>query len=401
MKTYLVTGAAGFIGSNYLKYILNNYKNDDIRVIVVDVLTYAGNLGTIANEIKDERVKFEKVDIRDQREIARIFSENEVDFVVNFAAESHVDRSIENPQIFLETNILGTQNLLENAKKAWTIAKDENGYPIYKDGVKYLQVSTDEVYGSLSKDYDTAIDLVIDDEEVKKVVKNRTNLKTYGKNFFTEKTALDPRSPYSASKASADHIVIAYGETYKMPINITRCSNNYGPYHFPEKLIPLMIKNVLEGKKLPVYGKGDNVRDWLYVEDHCKGIDLVLRNADIYEIYNIGGFNEEQNINIVKLVIDILREEIENNDEYKKVLKTDLQNINYDLITYVQDRLGHDMRYAIDPSKIARDLGWYPETDFETGIRKTVKWYLEHQDWVNEVVSGDYQKYYEEMYGNE
>ena len=401
MKTYLVTGAAGFIGSNYLKYILNNYKNDDIRVIVVDVLTYAGNLGTIANEIKDERVKFEKVDIRDQREIARIFSENEVDFVVNFAAESHVDRSIENPQIFLETNILGMQNLLENAKKAWTIAKDENGYPVYKDGVKYLQVSTDEVYGSLSKDYDTAIDLVIDDDEVKKVVKNRTNLKTYGKKFFTEKTALDPRSPYSASKASADHIVIAYGETYKMPINITRCSNNYGPYHFPEKLIPLMIKNVLEGKKLPVYGKGDNVRDWLYVEDHCKGIDLVLRNADIYEIYNIGGFNEEQNINIVKLVIDILREEIENNDEYKKVLKTDLQNINYDLITYVQDRLGHDMRYAIDPSKIARDLGWYPETDFETGIRKTVKWYLEHQNWVNEVVSGDYQKYYEEMYGNE
>ena len=400
MKTYLVTGAAGFIGSNYLKYILNKYKNDDIRVIVVDVLTYAGNLGTIANEIKDERVKFEKVDIRDQREIARIFSENEVDFVVNFAAESHVDRSIENPQIFLETNILGTQNLLENAKKAWTIAKDENGYPVYKDGVKYLQVSTDEVYGSLSKDYDTAIDLVIDDDEVKKVVKNRTNLKTYGKKFFTEKTALDPRSPYSASKASADHIVIAYGETYKMPINITRCSNNYGPYHFPEKLIPLMIKNVLEGKKLPVYGKGDNVRDWLYVEDHCKGIDLVLRNADIYEIYNIGGFNEEQNINIVKLVIDILREEIENNDEYKKVLKTDLQNINYDLITHVQDRLGHDMRYAIDPSKIARDLGWYPETDFETGIRKTVKWYLEHQDWVNEVVSGDYQKYYEEMYGN-
>ncbi|WP_374124032.1 dTDP-glucose 4,6-dehydratase [Leptotrichia hongkongensis] len=400
MKTYLVTGAAGFIGANYLKYILNKYKNDEIKVIVVDVLTYAGNLGTIAEEIKDERVKFEKVDIRDQKEIARIFSENEIDFVVNFAAESHVDRSIENPQIFLETNILGTQNLLENAKKAWTVSKNENGYPVYREGVKYLQVSTDEVYGSLSKDYDTAIDLVIDDEEVKKVVKNRTNLKTYGKNFFTEKTSLDPRSPYSASKASADHIVIAYGETYKMPINITRCSNNYGPYHFPEKLIPLMIKNVLEGKKLPVYGKGDNVRDWLYVEDHCKGIDLVLRNANIYEIYNIGGFNEEQNINIVKLVIDILKEEIENNDEYKKVLKTDLQNINYDLITYVQDRLGHDMRYAIDPSKIARDLGWYPETDFETGIRKTVKWYLEHQDWVNEVVSGDYQKYYEEMYGN-
>ncbi|WP_032892238.1 dTDP-glucose 4,6-dehydratase, partial [Fusobacterium vincentii] len=235
---------------------------------------------------------------------------------------------------------------------------------------------------------------------VKKVVKNRKNLKTYGDNFFTEESPADPRSPYSASKTGADHIVIAYGETYKLPINITRCSNNYGPYQFPEKLIPLMIKNILEGKKLPVYGKGDNVRDWLYVEDHCKGIDLVLREAKPREIYNIGGFNEEKNINIVKLVIDILKEEITNNDEYKKVLKTDISNISYDLITYVQDRLGHDMRYAINPSKIAKDLGWYPETDFETGIRKTVKWYLENQDWVDEVVSGDYQKYYDRMYGN-
>ena len=401
MKTYLVTGAAGFIGANFLKYILKKYEGkEDIKVVVVDALTYAGNLGTIKEELKDERVKFEKVDIRDREEIESVFSENDVDFVVNFAAESHVDRSIENPQIFLETNILGTQNLLENAKKAWTVSKDENGYPIYKDGVKYLQVSTDEVYGSLSKDYETAIDLVIEDEEVKKVVKNRINLKTYGDKFFTEKTPLDPRSPYSASKTGADHIVIAYGETYKMPINITRCSNNYGPYHFPEKLIPLMIKNVLEGKKLPVYGKGDNVRDCLYVEDHCKGIDLVVRNGRLGEVYNIGGFNEEQNINIVKLVIDILKDEITANDEYKKVLKTDLANVNYDLITYVQDRLGHDMRYAIDPSKIARELGWYPETDFETGIRKTVKWYLENQEWVNEVASGDYQKYYDEMYGN-
>ena len=401
MKTYLVTGAAGFIGANFLKYILKKYEGkEDIKVIVVDVLTYAGNLGTIKEEIKDARVEFKKVDIRDRKKIERVFSENDVDFMVNFAAESHVDRSIENPQIFLETNILGTQNLLENAKKAWTISKDENGYPIYKDGVKYLQVSTDEVYGSLTKDYEIAIDLAIEDKEVKKVLKNRTNLKTYGDKFFTEKTPVDPRSPYSASKTGADHIVIAYGETYKMPINITRCSNNYGPYHFPEKLIPLMIKNVLEGKKLPVYGKGDNVRDWLYVEDHCKGIDLVVRNGRLGEIYNIGGFNEEQNINIVKLVIDILKEEISNNDEYKKVLKTDLESVNYSLITYVQDRLGHDMRYAINPSKIARELGWYPETDFETGIRKTVKWYLENQEWVNEVVSGDYQKYYDEMYGN-
>ena len=399
MKTYLVTGAAGFIGANYLKYILKKYEGkEDIKVIVADALTYAGNLGTIREELKNTKVKFEKVDIRDRKEVERIFSENDVDYVVNFAAESHVDRSIENPQIFLETNILGTQNLLENAKKAWTVSKGENGYPVYKDGVKYLQVSTDEVYGSLSKDYEKAIELVIEDEKVKNVVKNRTDLKTYGDKFFTEKTPLDPRSPYSASKAGADHIVLAYGETYKMPITITRCSNNYGPYHFPEKLIPFMIKNVLEGKKLPVYGKGYNVRDWLYVEDHCKGIDLVLREGKEGEIYNIGGFNEEQNINIVKLVIDILKEEITNNEKYRKVLKTDLGNINYNLITYVQDRLGHDMRYAIDPSKIARDLGWYPETDFETGIRKTVKWYLDNQEWINEVISGDYQKYYEEMY---
>ncbi len=400
MKTYLVTGAAGFIGANFLKHILKKYEGkEDIRVIVADCLTYAGNLGTIKEELKDGRVKFEKVDIRDREEIGRIFSENNVDFVVNFAAESHVDRSIENPQIFLETNILGTQNLLENAKKAWTVGKDENGYPVYRKGVRYLQVSTDEVYGSLSKDYDEAIELVIEDEEVKKVVKGREDLKTYGKKFFTEETPLDPRSPYSASKTGADHVVIAYGETYRLPINITRCSNNYGPYHFPEKLIPLMIKNVLEGKNLPVYGKGENVRDWLYVEDHCKGIDIVVNSGKIGEVYNIGGFNEEQNINIVKLIIDIIREELEASEEYRKMLRTDIENINYDLITYVQDRLGHDMRYAIDPSKIARELGWYPETDFKTGIRKTVRWYLENQEWVKEVISGDYQKYYDKMYG--
>ena len=398
MKTYLITGAAGFIGANFLKYILKKYK--DIKVIVVDSLTYAGNLGTIKDELKDNRVKLEKVDIRDRKEIERIFSENQVDYIINFAAESHVDRSIENPQIFLETNILGTQNLLDNAKKAWTVSKNENGYPIYREGVKYLQVSTDEVYGSLSKDYDESIELVIEDENVKKIVKNRNKIKTYGDNFFTEESSVNPRSPYSASKLGADHIIIAYGETYKLPINITRCSNNYGPYQFPEKLIPLMIKNILEGRKLPVYGKGDNVRDWIFVEDNCKGIDLVLREAKPREIYNIGSFNEEKNINIVKLVIDILKEEIIKNDEYKKILKTDISNINYDLITYVQDRLGHDIRYAINPSKIVKDLGWYPETDFETGIRKTIKWYLENQDWVNEVASGDYQQYYERMYGN-
>ena len=397
-KTILVTGGAGFIGANFVYLLLEERK--EWKIVCVDALTYAANIHTLNQAMESPNFVFYKEDIRNREGIFKIFEKENPDIVVNFAAESHVDRSIENPQIFLETNILGTQNLLDNAKKSWTVSKDENGYPIYREGVKYLQVSTDEVYGSLSKDYNEPIELVIDDEAVKKVVKNRKNLKTYGDRFFTEESPVDPRSPYSASKTGADHIVIAYGETYKLPINITRCSNNYGPYQFPEKLIPLMIKNILEGEKLPVYGKGDNVRDWLYVEDHCKGIDLVLREAKPREIYNIGGFNEEKNINIVKLVIDILKEEITNNDEYKKVLKTDISNINYDLITYVQDRLGHDMRYAINPSKIAKDLGWYPETDFETGIRKTIKWYLENQDWVNEVVSGDYQKYYERMYGN-
>lgn len=398
MKTYLITGAAGFIGANFLKYILK--RHDDIKVVVVDVLTYAGNLETIKEELKDSRVKFERVDIRNREELKRIFIENKIDYVVNFAAESHVDRSIENPQIFLETNILGTQNLLENVKNIWTVEKDEKGYPVYKEGVKYLQVSTDEVYGSLTKEFSKSIDLKIEDEEVNKIVKNRKNLKTYGENFFTEKSPLDPRSPYSASKAAADHIVIAYGETYKLPINITRCSNNYGPYHFPEKLIPLMIKNILEGKKLPVYGKGENVRDWLYVEDHCKGIDLVLTKGKIGEIYNIGGFNEEENINIVRMLIDILKAEISKHESYKKYLKTDLDKINYSLISYVQDRLGHDMRYAIDPTKIVKELGWYPETDFETGIKKTVKWYLENQDWVENITSGEYQNYYKRMYEN-
>ncbi len=371
MKTYLVTGAAGFIGANFLKYILAKHEN--INVIVLDSLTYAGNLGTIENNLQDKRVKFEKIDIRDKKEIDRIFSENTIDYVINFAAESHVDRSIEDPEIFLLTNIIGTQNLLEKSKKYWTVGKTDDGYPIYREGVKYLQVSTDEVYGSLSKDYDDAKELVITDEIVKSIIKDR-KAQTYGDNYFTETTPLDPRSPYSSSKASADFIVLAYGETYKMPINITRCSNNYGPYHFPEKLIPLMIKNVLEGQKLPVYGDGKNVRDWLYVEDHCKAIDLVSTKGQIGEIYNVGGFNEEQNIEIVKLVIDTIKDLTSTNEKYKLILKTDISNINYDLISYVQDRLGHDRRYAIDPTKIAKEIGWYPETKNEDGIRKTIIW---------------------------
>lgn len=396
MKKYLVTGAAGFIGANFVKYMLSKYEN--IYIVILDKLTYAGNLGTIKNEIKDSRVEFVLGDICDKEKVTEIFAKHDIDYVVNFAAESHVDRSITNPQLFLETNILGTQNMLECAKQAWTTGKDSKGYPTYKVGKKYLQVSTDEVYGSLTKDFDSPEPLTITDEEVKKVVKGRENLKTYGKEFFTEETPLDPRSPYSASKTGADLIVRAYSETYKMPINITRCSNNYGPYHFPEKLIPLIIKNILEGKKLPVYGKGENVRDWLYVEDHAKAIDMVLNSGREGEVYNIGGFNEETNINIVKLTIDTIARLMQEEPSYRSALKVPVEMINYDLITYVGDRLGHDMRYAIDPSKTARELGWYPETPFTEGIEKTIRWNLENQAWVEEVASGDYQKYYEQMY---
>lgn len=260
---------------------------------------------------------------------------------------------------------------MDVARKHWSTGKDENGYPTWKPEVRFHQVSTDEVYGSLGDE-----------------------------GYFTEDTPLDPRSPYSASKTSADLIVKAYMETFKFPATITRCSNNYGPFHFPEKLIPLIIKNILEGKKLPVYGDGKNVRDWLYVEDHCKAIDRVIRGGKNGEIYNVGGHNEKQNIEIVKLTIDTIVDLMNSNPEYKKVLKTDLSNINYNLITYVQDRLGHDKRYAIDPTKMKELLNWAPETSFEVGIKKTIKWYLENQSWVDEVTSGDYQKYYEKMYSN-
>ncbi|MGL6154942.1 MAG: dTDP-glucose 4,6-dehydratase [Cetobacterium sp.] len=397
MKTYLVTGGAGFIGANFVKYMLKKYE--DIKIVILDKLTYAGNLRTIRKELKDSRVSFYKGDICNRELVENIFMNHEIDYVVNFAAESHVDRSIENPQIFLETNILGTANLMEVAKNFWSIGKDSKGYPIYKEGKKFHHVSTDEVYGSLSKDYLEPVPLVLE-EDVAKIAEGRKNLQTYGKTMFTESTPLDPRSPYSASKTSSDMLVVAYGETYHFPYNITRCSNNYGPYHFPEKLIPLIIKNILEGRKLPVYGKGDNVRDWLYVEDHCKGIDMVISKGISGEVYNIGGFNEEQNINIVKLTIDIIGKIMKEEPEYRKVLKTDIENINYDLITYVADRLGHDARYAIDPKKIVTELGWYPETPFTEGIEKTIRWYLDNQEWVQEVTSGDYQKYYEEMYKN-
>lgn len=384
MKKYLVTGAAGFIGANFVKYMLEKY-GDSIQIVVLDKLTYAGNKESLKDEIEGNKIEFVKGDIGNKELVENIFSRYDIDYVVNFAAESHVDRSILGPRVFLETNILGTQNLLEVAKQSWTIGRDENGYPVYKEGKKYVQISTDEVYGSLSRDYSDAKELVLD-EEIKKVVEGRKNLKTYGENFFTEKTPLDPRSPYSSSKASGDMIVQAYAETYKLPINITRCSNNYGPYQFPEKLIPLIIKNILEGKNLPVYGDGSNVRDWLYVRDHNKAVDMVINSGKIGEVYNIGGFNEEKNINIVKLTIDTIARIMKEEPEYRKVLKTDIENINYGLITFVQDRLGHDARYAIDPTKIATELGWYPETPFDKGIELTIRWYLNNQEWVEKLV---------------
>ncbi len=381
MKTYLVTGAAGFIGSNFIKYLLyKKYKDEDIKIIVLDLLTYAGNYGTIKDDIDGKRCVFVHGDIRDRELADKLFAENDIDFVVNFAAESHVDRSIENPQLFLQTNILGTQNLLDAARRAWVTGKDKSGYPAWKEGKRFHQVSTDEVYGSLGKD-----------------------------GYFTETTPVCPHSPYSASKTSADLIVKAYHDTYHMPVTITRCSNNYGPYHFPEKLIPLIINNILEGKQLPVYGKGDNIRDWLYVEDHCKAIDLVVREGRDGEVYNVGGHNEMTNIDIVKLTIKTIHNMMAANKQLRNILKKQVKDANGDidiswindsLITFVADRLGHDQRYAIDPTKIKNELGWQPETMFAEGIVKTIRWNLEHQDWVNEVTSGDYQKYYEQMYGN-
>lgn len=351
MKTYLVTGGAGFIGSNFVIYMLNKY--DDVKIINVDKLTYAGNLENLKSVENNPRYSFVQADICDKEAISKIFRENEVDYVVNFAAESHVDRSITNPEIFVQTNVLGTVNMLQCAKEAWQIGDDE-----YKAGVKYLQVSTDEVYGSLGAE-----------------------------GYFMETTPLDPHSPYSSSKASADFFVKAFHDTYKFPINITRCSNNYGPYQFPEKLIPLIMNNTLAHKDLPVYGDGMQVRDWLFVEDHCKAIDMVVRNGVDGEVYNVGGHNERPNIFIVKTIIQYIKENVD-------------PEVGEHMIKYVTDRKGHDRRYGIDPTKIKDALGWYPETTFEVGIKKTLKWYLDNMDWVKNVTSGAYQDYYKKMYEN-
>ena len=352
MKNILVTGGAGFIGSNFIHYLLGSYE--DIFVVNLDLLTYAGNLDNLSQICGDSRYYFVKGDIHDRALVEELFCKYEFDTVVNFAAESHVDRSITNPDIFLTTNILGTQTLLDVAKNHWKLDPDDKYSYEFKEGVKYLQVSTDEVYGALG-----------------------------ATGMFTETTPLAPNSPYSASKASADFVVRAYNKTYGMPVNITRCSNNYGPYQFPEKLIPLMINNCLSGKSLPVYGDGMQIRDWLYVEDHCAAIATVLEKGRIGEVYNIGGNNEKANIDIVKLIIGSTGKSEE-------------------LIVHVKDRPGHDRRYAIDNTKITTELGWAPKHSFETGMASTIDWYLRHGEWMDKIVSGAYMNYYEKMYaGNE
>ncbi len=350
MKTMIVTGGAGFIGSNFVRLMLKKHPN--YKIINIDTLTYAGNLENLSDVSDNKNYTFMKVDIRDRDAINDIFTNNNIDYVINFAAESHVDRSIEDPEVFLTTNILGTQVLLDAAKQYWKINPNDKYCKEYKDGVKFLQVSTDEVYGALGKT-----------------------------GMFTETTPLSPNSPYSASKASADMFVRAYGETFGMPINITRCSNNYGPYQFPEKLIPLMINNCLNEKSLPVYGDGMQIRDWLHVSDHCEAIDTVLHKGELGEVYNIGGNNEKANINIVKLIIKTLGK-------------------SENLITYVKDRPGHDRRYAIDNTKITTELGWSPKYTFEEGIAETIEWYLNNLHWIDNVLSGDYVKYYAKMYGH-
>lgn len=348
MKTILVTGGAGFIGSNFVKLMLE--KHPGYKIINIDALTYAGNLENLKDIDVNPNYDFIKVDIRDREKIEDIFKHNEITSVVNFAAESHVDRSIEEPEVFLTTNIIGTQVLLDTAKKYWKANPNDKYCKEYKPGVKFLQVSTDEVYGALG---DTGM--------------------------FVETMPLMPNSPYSASKASADMIVRAYNETFGMPVNITRCSNNYGPYQFPEKLIPLMINNCLKEKDLPVYGDGMQVRDWLHVSDHCSAIDTVLHKGRDGEVYNIGGNNEKANIEIVKLIINTLGK-------------------SENLIKYVKDRPGHDRRYAIDNTKITTELGWEPAYTFEQGIKETIQWYLENTEWIDNIISGDYSNYYDKMY---
>ena len=391
-KTYLVTGGAGFIGANFVKYLLHEkYAQEDIRVVILDALTYAGNLGTVKDDIDGERCVFVKGDIRNRELADKLFADYDIDYVVNFAAESHVDRSIEDPQLFLSVNILGTQNLLDAARRAWVTGKDEQGYPTWKKGKRFHQVSTDEVYGALEMTHPEGVPAPFSTK-----ASSEAQHEAYGEEFFVESTKYNPHSPYSASKASSDHFVRAFHDTYGMPTIVTNCSNNYGPYQFPEKLIPLFINNIRHRKPLPVYGKGENVRDWLYVVDHARAIDTIFHNGKVAETYNIGGFNEWKNIDIIKVVIQTVDRLLG-----RVKLETSETGETYpdmDLITYVTDRLGHDARYAIDSRKLQAELGWEPSLQFEEGIEKTVKWYLENEAWMDNITSGEYEKYYSDMY---
>lgn len=359
-KVILVTGAAGFIGTNFVKMFSERFPN--AKMIVVDLLTYAGNIENIRDLIEAGNISFIKGDISDSKKIVEVFDRYLPDYVVNFAAESHVDRSILDSRKFIETNILGTHTLLEAARLGW----DEGD--CFKNDSMFLQISTDEVYGSIDK------------------------------GFFSEETSLDPHSPYSASKASADLLVRSYVDTYDFPAVITRCSNNYGPYQFPEKLIPLMINNIVSGKKLPVYGDGKNVRDWIHVSDHCNALIDVLNESNPGEIYNIGSNNEWSNIDLVKLLIKVVRQEMESQKKFQHLASISPEYMTNDLIEFVKDRQGHDRRYAIDNSKIKKDLGWKPRVSFEEGLKNTVHWYLSHYDWIEHIVSGEYKAYYKKMY---
>ncbi len=372
-RNIIITGGAGFIGSHVVRLFVNKYP--DYRIINVDKLTYAGNLANLKDIEDKPNYMFVKADICDFDKMLDLVKEYAVDGIIHLAAESHVDRSIKDPFTFARTNVMGTLSLLQAAKLCWEVLPEKY------EGKRFYHISTDEVYGALHMNRPEGI------EPPFKTVASSEGHKAYGDDFFYETTKYNPHSPYSASKASSDHFVRAFHDTYGMPTIVTNCSNNYGPYQFPEKLIPLFINNIRNRKPLPVYGKGENVRDWLFVEDHARAIDLIFHEGKIAETYNIGGFNEWKNIDLIKVMIKTV-DRILGNPEGSSL----------DLITYVTDRLGHDARYAIDSTKLQKELGWEPSLQFEEGIEKTVKWYLDNQEWMDNITSGEYEKYYEDMY---